>query len=76
MLPFKQYVRVTGDQNGENLDADSIRTDACGEAKIKVAGSKNLHLKDLQGKKYPMRIVVDLIKPFTEQGPWNHVISE
>ena len=57
-LPFKECVRVTGDQNGELLDPDYIRNDAHGGKRINVAGSTNLQFKDLQGKKYSMRIVV------------------
>ena len=58
VLPFKDYVRVTGDQKGEKLEAKSIRIDTYGGARIRVAGSTDLQLKDLRGKKYSMRIVV------------------
>ena len=58
VLPFKDYVRVTGDQKGEKLEANSILIDTYGEARIRVAGSTALEFKDLRGKKYSMRIVV------------------
>ena len=60
VIPFKEYVRVTGDRNGKKLDANSIRIDTYGYGgtRIRVAGSTDLQFKDLRGKKYSMRIVV------------------
>ena len=47
VLPFKDYVRVTVDQHEENLDANFIRINAYGGARIRVAGSTDLQFKVL-----------------------------
>ena len=47
VLPFKDYVRVIGDQQGEKLEPNSTRIDTYGGAIIRVTRSTDLGCKFL-----------------------------